>query len=317
MPRVAVLLLVTLLALDVSAQEEDESLRASTRQLGREAQELFEAGDYQAALDKYERAAALVDVPTIHVRVARTLMKLRRFVAAAERYRRVVRAGVADDAPDVLREALADAQRELAALEPRIPWVVIALDDRDGVALSIDGVAVPLALVGVKRAIDPGSHTLQAERGGAQTQQAFTIQEGQTLDLSITPPPVSAPPPPQLAPDPIPLPPPPADTASTPWHTPLGWSLLGVGAAGVVVGGILGGVALSKKGDLEAACGGALECPPDAHGDADSYNALRVPTTIAFVAGGVLAAAGVTILLTAPGDDTVASLGAHGVRWRW
>jgi len=106
-----------------------------------------------------------------------------------------------------------------------------------------------------------------------------------------------------------------------PWQLPVGWTLVGAGGAGLVVGGVLAGVAAGKRSGLEDACGEELACPPEAHEAADSYNALRVPTTVAFVAGGALVAGGVVLLVLSPSSPQTAQLslgpGAVGVRGAW
>jgi hypothetical protein len=74
-----------------------------------------------------------------------------------------------------------------------------------------------------------------------------------------------------------------------------------VGGAGLVFGGVTGAMVLGKQDDLEAnsRCGDNA-CGPSQKGDVDSYNSLRTLSTVGFIAGGVVAAAGVVIVLTAP-----------------
>lgn len=102
---------------------------------------------------------------------------------------------------------------------------------------------------------------------------------------------------------------PPADDAATPstraWQKPVGIGATALGAAGVVVGAILGGLALSKNArsnDDENKCiSGTSQCGTQA-GVALRADAVSLATgsTIAFVAGGVLAAGGVVLWMTAP-----------------
>jgi tetratricopeptide (TPR) repeat protein len=71
---------------------------------------------------------------------------------------------------------------------------------------------------------------------------------------------------------------------------PLPWVLAGVGAAGVVVGGVLGALAVGKHDDAvaEPVHATALDMQ-------DEAERLAVGSTIGFVAGGVLLATGVTL----------------------
>jgi hypothetical protein len=92
---------------------------------------------------------------------------------------------------------------------------------------------------------------------------------------------------------------------SSPQRT-LGWATLGVGAAGIAVGSITGLMALSKHGEIEdheacaddrcARAGGSEEL-------VNSYNSLRTFSSIGFIAGGVLAAGGAALILTAPNES--------------
>ncbi len=72
-----------------------------------------------------------------------------------------------------------------------------------------------------------------------------------------------------------------------------GYTLLGVGGAGLIVGGILGGLAQSKAGDADSAefVDDALRMRDDARRQARAADAM-------FISGGVLAAAGLVLVLT-------------------
>jgi hypothetical protein len=78
---------------------------------------------------------------------------------------------------------------------------------------------------------------------------------------------------------------------------------LGVGAAGLVVGGITGGLVLGKHGDIIKSCPEG-HCLPaqkaSIQPEIDSYNRMGTIATIGFIAGGALAVTGVVLMLTAP-----------------
>jgi hypothetical protein len=52
--------------------------------------------------------------------------------------------------------------------------------------------------------------------------------------------------------------------------------------------------------------------PPARQGDVDSYSSLRSVSTVAIIAGGVLSAPGLTLLLTAPRKSEHAELRLDG-----
>ena len=94
-----------------------------------------------------------------------------------------------------------------------------------------------------------------------------------------------------------------------------GWTTLGVGVVGLGVGGVFLGLGASKRGDATAAydaCGG----PACVQGSAGALNAQKLDNdattletvgTIGLIAGGVLAGAGVTMLLLAPRSSAPAT----------
>lgn len=94
--------------------------------------------------------------------------------------------------------------------------------------------------------------------------------------------------------DPAPAAPPPA--ASTSPH-PIGFALIGVGAAVAIVGAITGGMALSISDGLAADCAGGV-CPESRRGDLDTGPALALATDILLPLGVVTAAVGVVLALT-------------------
>jgi hypothetical protein len=292
-----------LFALAASAQPVSDSARAAARKLGEEAGALFEAGDYAAALEKYERADAIVHVPTLGVRAARSLVKLGRLVEASERYLAVTRMDVPAKAPKVHQEALRDAERERAALLPRIPSLVVELGAGGADAeVLLDEKPLPPALIGVEQPIDPGQHVLVVTRGGQRKEERFSVAEREKKRLALEPPGGASTDaePAQPLPTPIePAPLPDEKPRDGSGQRVLGYVALGVGGVGVIVGGVTGGLALGKKGGLDSRCPDR-GCPPDYWNDADSYNSLRTYSTVGFVIGAIGLVGGGVLLLTAP-----------------
>jgi hypothetical protein len=281
----------------------DAATRDSARKLGDEANTLFEAGDFAAALDKYERVDALVHLPAVGLRAARCLVKLGRLIEASERYLAVTRMQLAANALSVHKEAQALAESERAALAPRIASVVITVSGASDAEVTVDGKPVPAALLGASRAIDPGPHKIEGRRGSDVQKRTITAADGETVRVTLTfsgaapslPPAGSMQenrrtPPPDATP---------SHGTSNGTYRILGLSGLGIGAVGLGVGTITGLVAMGKKTDLSAndECGPDLNCPLARHGDAENYNTLRNVSTVGFVAGGVFAAAGAVLFV--------------------
>jgi hypothetical protein len=323
-------ILLAALAPPASAAEPDAAARAANAQtavqLAEEAADLFAAGKYADALDRYTRADALVKRHTIGVRIARCLAKLGRLNEAAERYLAVQRMPLpADLEPEKAakqREAIAQAESERDALVPRIPAIIVKLSGPLEAAVTIDGQPLPAAVLGLKRLGDPGAHRVEARLGAEVVSREVVLREGevQTVELTLqatSPPPIAPPPPqvaqpaPQLAPPPPIAPAPDRDDPARPRRI-AGFVGIGVGAAGIAMGIVAGGIALGKKADLVTPCGPDLRCPRSG-GESlihqvETYNTLRGVSSLGFIAGGLLGAAGVVLVVTAPAPKSAVSI---------
>ena len=294
--------------------------RSVARDLGNEGIDLYEKGRYPDALQRLERAYAVLKAPTLALWLARALEKNGKLVEAAERYREVIRTPLASDAPRVFIEAQASAKAEQAKLGPRIPTVTVVLEGAKAneVGVSIDGTPVKSALVGLPFPLNPGTHAIEGNRAGTTAAESVTFAEGEKKSVALrfggastgampprggetTPPPVGG--------DPAGPAGPVADQGAEDGslQRTLGWVGLGVGGAGLVFGGVTGLMVLSKKSALDD--GDCLDgaCGPSERSQVESYNSMRTLSTVGFVVGGVGLAAGATLLLTAPRDESAAA----------
>ena len=311
-----VLLATALYAFPLAAQP-DEATRTAARALGTAGVDAYQAGDYPGANDKLEKAYGLLQVPTLGLWSGRTLVKLGKWVEATDRFLEVASLQVPAGEYAVQKQAQADAKDELKALSTRIPLVTVKVE---GAALAdvgvvIDGQPVASSLLTAGRLVNPGKHLIEGRRGSDQASTEVTVAEGDraTAVLKFTPAPAPAtlPPPPPAAP---PRPPVDSSSAQRTW----GWVTLAVGGAGLAVGGITGGLALGKKGSLEDNPNCVdTRCASSEQDQVDSYNSLNTVSTIGFIGGGVLAATGVVLLLTAPNTSrTQAFVGPQSVGLR-
>jgi len=313
-----------LFASSLSLAQSDEAALAAARQLGNEGIDLFEKGKYEPALDRLSRAYMVVRVPTLGLWLARALDKNGKLVEAAERYREVTRFQLSDSSPAQFTKALEDAAKELSAVEERIPSVTVTVENADpqGVVVVLNGTRLRSAFIGVPVPVNPGKVTVEGTSNGETVTESTEVKErekqkGVVLRFGgvagAAPPPAGPPPttaPPPAGPPPNVAEPQPAASAAPPTadsgegpgfvHTTLPWIALGVGAAGVIAGGVTGFIAMDKKKKLdEASCIDGY-CATWVQQDVDSYNQMRTFSTIGFIVGGVGVAAGITLLLTAP-----------------
>ncbi|WP_434044910.1 MULTISPECIES: tetratricopeptide repeat protein [Sorangium] len=307
----AIIALALALVAPSRAADVDPATVNAARALAEEGLALFDKGDYAAALDKLGRADELIQAPTIGLYAARCLERLGRLIEASERYLQVSRMQLDASASDVFRAAVADAEKAYNDLKPRIPKLAVGVrgaPERE-VQITIDGKVVPPALVGVSRPVDPGKHVVEGAWAGRVVRQEITLPERDesavTLEFPVVPPK-----PPAVVPrraDPAP------DTA----QRVFGWTAVGAGAAGLVVGGITFGVASALRGDLiDLGCSRRVECPdtPQTRDKLDSYNSVRLVPAPSLIVGGVLAAGGVALLLTVPSASSASKRGGAAAR---
>jgi len=281
--------------------------RATARSLAGEGYQALQEKDYATASDRFSRADALVHAPTLMIDWARSLVGLGKLVEAQERYEQIVREGVEPKAPKSWQRALADAATELAQLKPRLAWVTISVSGSNDAHVTIDGASVPSAAIGVRRAVNPGSLQVKAQADGFLSQKkSVTLSEGgeESVSFNLEPDPDA-----HAAPAVKELPPPPPPKVEH--HAPtMMYVAFGVSAAGFVVGGITGGLALSKRSDLIGVCNSDRDCQSTQAGTISDYRTFGTVSGVGFAVGVAGAGTGLALWLLNRGakDETT----AHG-----
>ena len=146
-----------------------------------------------------------------------------------------------------------------------------------------------------------GSHTLTATTSdGKQEKWEVAVSPGRTLEHRFdfaAAAPAAAPPPAPVQPAPALAPPPPEEPKSGSTLRTVGFVTAGVGAAALIGGVITGVLARSAESDATGACNADKVCPTSAESDFDSASSLATVTNVLLVSGGVLASAGVGMIL--------------------
>jgi len=206
-----------------------------------------------------------------------------------------------------------EALRQLAtkradAIAPRVPRVILVLPAdtaRAPLAVSLDGVALDRAALGVELPMDPGTHTVEASLSGRATfHKIFTLAERDGL-VSI---PIDLPAGPERRrPTPTPASVPSEDgTVGT--ERTMALVLGSVGLAGIVVGSAFGVAAMSRWNRARSECtGGTTGCSPDALSLQSSVNTDALWSTVGFVGGGVGLAGAVVLWWLASSGPTAAA----------
>jgi len=299
------LLLAGALAPSVAAaQEVSAGDKAAARQLTIDGHTALERKDYAAAAELFRRADTLFHAPTVTLGLARSAAGLGKLLAAQEFYNRLVHETLAPGASEVFVRAIDDGRAELAALSPRIPSLVIQVRGAVASRVTLDGVEVPAAVLGIKRPVEPGRHTIRAlARGFKPSVAAVDVAEGSTesvaLDFVAAPPGVS---------DGVDDAGPGAGRSRGAPQKTAGIVVLSAGAAGLAIGAVAGGIAAADHSNLIAQCG-SPRCPSSQQSSVDGYHTAGAVSTGAFIAGGILAAAGVVVVLTVPKATVSPSVG--------
>lgn len=246
--------------------------------LGRQGVALYEEQSFAEAYERFALAEREAHSPVFVLYMARCRAALGHLVDARSLYRSVSAEAIAAAAPAPWRHAQSQARGELEVLEPRIPSLrievvngpaTVVLDDR-----IVRDIAQPIEL-------DPGEHHVEARAGDRSAKETVTLDEGERETVSLV----------------LPAP----EAAAAPENGDLGYTvaggvLVGLGGAGLIVGAVTGGMALSITSDIKDRCVGD-SCLIADRADADRANRFATASTISFIVGGVAAAAGTVLLL--------------------
>ena len=304
---------ITLSTSNAFAQPTPEDV-ATARALGQDGIEALEKKEFAKAADLLRRADALYHVPSLALGLARAHVGLGKLVQAYEMYNRIVREGLPAGMSDLMAQAVEDAKRELPALEARLPTVIITVTGPADPVVSIDGVAVSQASLGVKRFIDPGEHTVRASADGYVPSEAkLSATEGRSEAVTLTLELARASPPKEPSPSKEPSPrvvaktgPPDRATArGSSFQRTIGFVSLGAGVGALGIGAAMGGVALTDDADLQDRCPDG-QCPHVELSRTEGYERMRWLAVGSLAAGGALAITGTTLVLTSDKESEAA-----------
>jgi hypothetical protein len=180
--RCAAFVLATVMVWAGTVHATDDSAKGAARELANAAKDDFDAGKFEDAGSKFQRAYEIAKVPTLAVWAARSLVKRGKMVAASELYRQAALL-----APNDLwvgnsqQQAQADAEKELAELHPRIPRLRIRVEGAvaNDVELTVDGARIATALLGIDLPTDPGKRHVVGKRGTDVVEQTVDLAESE------------------------------------------------------------------------------------------------------------------------------------------
>jgi len=304
--RAALVLVAVMLPVTRAHAEEYDSAAAEV--LFREGKQLMDQKNYAAACPKLAESHRL-DPATGSVLALGLCYEAEGKLASAW-------AAYTDAAQRAKREGQADREQFAAGrareLEPKLARLVVSVESpTPGLEVIRDGVHVRPAALGTAIPIDPGEHVVEARAPGRDPFREV-IQATGPDELTVVVPALAlaAPTTPSEQPapattskhDPGPTDAPEPSSDSSALST-TGIVVAVVGAVGIAVGAYYGLRAISYKN--QANC--SSKCEGDAYDKQQEAHDSGTISTVAFVAGGVLAATGVTLYLVGAPDETAAS----------
>jgi hypothetical protein len=292
-----------------------EEQKETARGLMKSGRQKEAAGDLEGALADYQAADDLMAVPSTSLSVGQVLARLGRLVEARTALLRAARYPVTASSPAPLVEARDAASALADEVGARIPSLTITLAGAEGkpVTVELDGVALKESLVGRPVRVNPGTHRVRATYGEHVLHEAeVTLAERASETHAIVLDPAAlaklAPPPdpdpvPDSVPQPQPLPEPrlpPPDDAIIPVA---GWVGVGLAAAGAIIGGVAGAIALVRTNDLDEACPDQ-RCSVDLRQEWDDANVAAHVSTAGFALAGAGAAVFVIALIVSSSESS-------------
>jgi len=316
------------------AEAQTDAERAGARSAATAGADAFDAGRYQDALDLFLRAESLVHSPVHLSYIGQCHANLGHLVEAHETYIRLSREELPANAREAVKRAVSDASEKAKQIEPRLPYLAIkvqGLAPGEAAEVTLNGAAVPAALIGIPAPTNPGDYVVRGTAPGKDSGEVkVTLQEGQRKDAVVVlrstgvapaPAPVPAaaansnPPPTQASPQDAGV-----SSDGDKWRVPA-YAALGVGVVGVGLGTYFAIGAGSAADEADDMCGGSRsQCAPkegvsrdDIESKNDEAGSKRTMAIVGFVVGGAGLAAGGTMLWLSMSDGNESTAHEPGV----
>jgi len=287
-----------------TADAGDPLTRSAARDLAAQGAEAFDQQRYDAALDLFTRAGALVRAPTIVLMQARSLRQLGRWVEAIDTYEIAQRMPLPDDANATFRDATVSAAEEGRALWERLPRLNVRVEGTaKQTEVWVDGRKLPPALVGVETPFDPGPHRVEVRAPNLPSVTRDIVLSASAHETLVIP--FDEPPPVNPAAAAASKPAatdPSAASGKTSVARTMSWVAVGTGTALLATGITAGVLALEKRSDLDAVC--QPGCPPSYEDDIDRYRSYRTISYVSIGLGAAAVLAGAGYLVFSHKSDT-------------
>ena len=260
----------------------------------------MEAGRYAEACPSIQHSYELDPRPGVLFTLAECQSKWGRIADAVARYEEYLTAYLALSPvkKKLQTNRPAAARAQLAALSPQVPklTLTVARGAPSGTVVERDGRLVPEGSLGASIPVDPGDHVVRLSAPGGRLREIhIKLARGESQSAELDFPAAPAGP----------------GTPGPGHDPPRGTSGRRIGAfvsggfglAGLVLGGAMGAVALTKKGVVDDHCnvGGIPEaCDHQGKAAADELGTYALASTVGLAAGGALVVLSTVLFITEP-----------------
>lgn len=208
-------------------------------------------------------------------------------------------------------------KRHIAKSLARLPKLELRLAESAaaGSTVTRDGLVLGEGSLGIALPVDPGPHRVVVTAPGHEPREyTTTLAEKESQSLTVEAGPAEAPrPPPRPAPTVAKGPDDGSRTSAGSGRT-MGLVATSVGAAGLVLGGVTGALALSKKSTMNDECsrsGGELLCTQRGLDAAHAGSTFATISNVGFIAGVIGLGVGTYFLVTSGGGGRSAAISAR------
>ncbi len=287
-----------------AAQPADADLdakREKARPLAIQGFELLEAGRYNEAIAKLEEAERIFHAPTHLLYIGRARKKLGELLTAYETFVDILIEDIPNYAPAQFQKAKREAQTEADALRAQIATVMVRVSGvpSDDVTVMVDDMPIASVRLAHPIGVTEGAHTVEARADDAESvSKRVEGVVGQTVSVELA-----------IERSTSETPTVESDTGDDGFPV-LGTVILAVGTAALVAGAITGVLTLNKASEIKEKCTGTT-CPLAQQSETDDAKLIGNVSTAMFIAGGVLAATGIVLIIVGPtsGGSSEAEVG--------
>jgi hypothetical protein len=293
--------------------------QASTiaEKLFRQAVDYMNAGDFPSACPMLDRSYQLDPKDGTLFTLANCRDREDKLTVAAGHYRAYVRAysKMTGMTRQNHKERAAAAEARITDIEAVLPKVKFVWETPPAPEskIIVDGVEFRAETLDVLLPLDPGTHEIVVQLPGEpDRKRTVTLAKGGSTIIDLTP-----------------AKPKEADASGTGLGAgrgngaggvkkskvdPVkvaGFAGIGLGAAGLITGGITGFFTLRQKQIVDARCTASYVCDPVGFAAVDRFQTTGNISTISFIAGGILAGTGVALLLVSNRNPTARAANVH------